>query len=380
MPVPRRYPTIPQRRPTVVQPTGLFLSPSSPLARFASHGVVLSVAFGAALVTSHSFSLFSPQESAAAQFSLVGWPGPAPALARLDAERQHVQKPPVPVTQSGTVGATSGGGGTTAALKVEVYTVQPGDTLYGIASRFGVTTQTLVWANNLSSPDRLQVDMPLRVPPLSGVLHAVREGDTLSVIAEKYQTSLGDILAYKANGIGDPDALVLGHEIMVPGGVKPVEAPVSRLAAAPPRPSAAAPATLPQVVSPAPPPPPPEQAQTWLQWPTYGPIYGWYGPGHRGLDISPSYGSPVSAAAGGVVVWAQYTRDGYGYNILIDHGNGVSTLYAHLSEILVQAGQRVAGGQLVGRVGASGRTSGPHLHFEVQVNGVAINPLGVLPR
>ena len=117
-----------------------------------------------------------------------------------------------------------------------------------------------------------------------------------------------------------------------------------------------------------------------MAWPTYGPIYNWFSGGHKGIDISPSYGTPVGAADGGVVVSASYSRYDYGYYIIIDHGNGYQTWYAHLSQILVSQGQRVGRGELVGRVGMTGYATGPHLHFEVRLGGVPINPLNLLPR
>jgi len=199
----------------------------------------------------------------------------------------------------------------------------------------------------------------------------VKDGDSLSSIASKYQASADEILAYKGNELKTPDALVLGQEIMIPGGVKPAEAPL-RLASSQPSqrlsPAAAAPA------APAP------VATGAMQWPTYGPIFTYFSAYHRGIDISPAYGTPVTAADGGVVSAVQYNRWDYGYYIIISHGNGYETLYAHLSQILVSPGQRVGRGELVGRVGMTGYATGPHLHFEVRQYGGAVNPLGVLPR
>lgn len=116
-----------------------------------------------------------------------------------------------------------------------------------------------------------------------------------------------------------------------------------------------------------------------LRWPVTGPIYTYFGGYHRGIDISPPYGTPVAAADGGAVAWVRYDNFDYGYHLLIDHGNGYQTMYAHLSEILVQPGRAVSRGDVVGRVGITGRATGPHLHFELWQGSIPVNPLAALP-
>jgi len=337
---------------------------------------------GAAIFAGSAFPVFSAssvcagpgRQGACPPGRLPAWPQEgqaAPGGVSVDAERQYLQKAPVPVTAQ----AARPSEGAAESWIVKTYSVQPGDTIYGLAEKFGVTAQTLVWANNLSNIHQLAVDLELRIPPTSGVLHTVRDGDTLSSIAQKYRAATEEILGYKGNALPEPDALVLGQEIMVPGGVKPVEAPIRLASAAPSLPLAsAAVASLPA------PDPGTAGATGSMIWPTHGPIYNWFSGYHRGMDISPPYGTPVVASDGGVVVGNQYLRYGLGYHIVLDHGNGYQTVYAHLSQILVQYGQRVGRGEMIGRVGVTGYATGPHLHFEVHQYGVPVNPLNFLPR
>lgn len=118
-----------------------------------------------------------------------------------------------------------------------------------------------------------------------------------------------------------------------------------------------------------------------LVWPTYGPIYGHFSYYHPGLDIQPPYGTPVVSAADGIVTRRLELRYGLGHHVFIYHDElNLTTVYGHLSEILVSERERVARGQMIGRVGTTGYATGPHLHFEVRIEGIPINPLGYLPR
>jgi murein DD-endopeptidase MepM/ murein hydrolase activator NlpD len=117
-------------------------------------------------------------------------------------------------------------------------------------------------------------------------------------------------------------------------------------------------------------------------WPFYGPISTYFGEyGHRGIDIDGfgNFGAPIYAAAEGLVVLASWSDYGYGYHVIIDHGDGTSTLYAHLSEIWVAQGQYVGQGEAIGALGSTGYSTGPHLHFEIHVGGAAVDPLAYLP-
>jgi murein DD-endopeptidase MepM/ murein hydrolase activator NlpD len=114
-------------------------------------------------------------------------------------------------------------------------------------------------------------------------------------------------------------------------------------------------------------------------WPVSGTItQGWWW-GHRAIDIGAPIGSAVLSADGGYVSFVGWTDIGYGYLIIIDHGNGYSSYYAHLSQMYVTLGQTVNRGQVIGAVGSTGNSTGPHLHLEIRYQGREQNPLVYLP-
>ena len=248
------------------------------------------------------------------------------------------------------------------------YRVQPGETLSHIAQRFGLRTESLVWANGLSNVDIIKIDQRILVPPADGVLHTVAGGDTLSGIAARYNADVDRIYEYAPELQASPNALVVGQAIMVPGGR--IEAPrrlvADRSLQRPAEAGAAAPGAS-------------RPASSGFAWPTFGPIFSYFSQWHRGIDISPPYGTPVYASADGVVVGTIVESWGLGWHVIVDHGDGYTTTYAHLSSFAVGVGERVGQGQMVGRVGATGQSTGPHVHFEVRRNGAPLNPLNFLP-
>jgi murein DD-endopeptidase MepM/ murein hydrolase activator NlpD len=133
-------------------------------------------------------------------------------------------------------------------------------------------------------------------------------------------------------------------------------------------------------------PPAPVQVLPTFSWPADGPITSYFGEvaptsprGHAGLDIAPPYGAPVLAAAAGLVVEATTAGGPYGIMAVLDHGDGFTTLYAHLSRLSVEIGQQVEPGQPLGLIGSTGYSTGPHLHFELRQHGTLIDPLELLP-
>lgn len=249
------------------------------------------------------------------------------------------------------------------------HTVQAGDTLYAIADQYHITADTLVWANDLEdNPDLLRLGQQLTILPVDGVLHQVVAGDTLEGIAKKYKAKVADIIGFEGNQL-DPQNPVItpGQKIVVPAGVKP-EPPAKPKPAAPVYglQTSGAPANAPR-------------GGGRLIWPISGYISQGYGRYHLAIDIASYIGVPIKAADAGYVAVAGWSNVGYGYHVIVDHGNGMLTLYAHLSRIDVKAGQAVGRGQVIGAVGSTGNSTGPHLHFEVRIGGVGQNPFNYLP-
>jgi murein DD-endopeptidase MepM/ murein hydrolase activator NlpD len=251
-------------------------------------------------------------------------------------------------------------------LEVTTYVVQPGDNVSVIAARFGVTPDSVIWANAKleENPDALTVGQPLYIPPVSGVLHQVTKGETIQTIAARFKAQADAIFNDPFNqSIHDfksaPPILAVGGWIMVPGGSKPI---VARQIT---RGNITAPGNA-------------LKGTANLQWPTSACISQYFWGRHPGLDLANSQGTAVTAADAGFVEFVGWDNTGYGNMILVNHGNGTLTRYAHLSAFVAQAGQSVQKGQLIGRIGTTGRSTGPHLHFEIIVNGVHRNPVGIL--
>lgn len=245
------------------------------------------------------------------------------------------------------------------------YAIQPGDTLGGIAARFSVSLQTLVWENNLTIRSTLQVGQKLRVLPVSGLSYKIKKGDTIARIAKLLQTRPENITEF--NKIDDAH-LTVGNVIIVPGGKKIIteQQPSSQLAA----PGRARGRYLGGT-----PPPSLRGAGQGMVWPTtVRHITQYFRLRHPGLDIAGPSSTPVYASDEGTVVTSGWNRGGYGYMILIDHGNGLMTRYGHNSQLFVSAGEHVFKGQTIALVGSTGRSTGPHLHFEVVAGGVRVNP------
>ena len=245
--------------------------------------------------------------------------------------------------------------------RVEDYTVLPGDTISKIAANHGVDTDTIRWANDLSSVDAIKPGQTLKIPPVSGVVHKVARGETVYSISKKYSASSQAIVDFPFNSFADDEtfALAVGQDLVVPDGKMPNVIPWS--------PSLYVVQTTPNAGS--------VTATGQFIWPIGGIItqrFVWY---HKGLDIATTYGTPILAADSGRVVVAGWpANEGYGNRVMIDHGNGYVTLYAHMAKVSVSVGQTVKRGDQIGQEGSTGRSTGPHLHFEIRRGGVAINP------
>ncbi len=273
------------------------------------------------------------------------------------------------------------------------YVVETGDSLNGIANKFGVNVATILWQNGLTTKSKLKLGQKLIIPPAVGVMHTVKKGDNLLKIAKLYSAKVEDIIRFNNLDESGKD-LRIGETIMVPGGAKPQ-------AVAPTKVAIKLPAGVTQkngkyykngkayiidqesygeIIT----PPSSNKAPSasGFVWPsgahTITQYFGWK---HHGLDIAGKFETPNYAAKAGTVEFAQcgWNR-GYGCYVQIDHGNGVKTLYGHNARLLVSPGEYVETGQTIALMGNTGNVrgiTGIHLHFEVLVNGMnRVNPLG----
>ncbi len=245
------------------------------------------------------------------------------------------------------------------------YLVQPGDTVSGIAQKFGISIDTVRWANDLESISSIKPGQTLKILPVTGIAHKVTKGQTIYSIAKYYSTDPQGIVDFPFNTFADDEtfALAVGQTLIVPDAVKPKVQPWS--------PGAYVARKTPDAGT--------VTATGVFVWPAGGTIsqpFRWY---HRGIDIANKNVPPVLAADAGKVILAGWPDNrGYGNRVLIDHGNGYQTLYAHLSRIYVGVGQTVKRGDQIGLMGSTGRSTGIHLHFEVHKSGIQIDPLNVL--
>lgn len=240
------------------------------------------------------------------------------------------------------------------------YDVAQGDVLGSIAEKFGVSVDTIKWANNLKT-DSLIPGQTLRIPPVSGIVYKVKPGDTIYSIAKTYKTDAQKIVNFPANDFVDLDtfALNVGQVLVVPDGVMPEAAPLYIAK------------TVPRIIA--------GGAGRFL-WPASGEISQYPVSYHLAVDIANNSAPDIAAGDSGVVSYSGCIRYGYGCHVIIDHGDGFQTLYAHMSSLYVDSGASIARGQAIGRMGSTGRSSGIHIHFEVRVNGVIVNPLSYLGR
>ena len=266
---------------------------------------------------------------------------------------------------------------------VEEYVVKTGDTLSTIAEDWDVTVDTIKWANNLSS-DLVRPGQTLDIPPSDGVLVTVKSGDTLSGLAQKYSASDQAIADF--NWLDYPFTLEEGTLLFIPEGKMPAPKPVIAKRSTPS--SYVSNSSVPNTNVGAADP----NVGKFLGWPVAGggKITQYYkGYYHRGIDIADRSLPNIVAPASGTVIFAgcygtcpplgsTYGGSNYAWSIQIDHGNGYTTWYAHLKNIYVRSGQSVSAGQAIGQMGSTGRSTGPHLHFEVRKGsayGTQVNPL-----
>jgi murein DD-endopeptidase MepM/ murein hydrolase activator NlpD len=235
--------------------------------------------------------------------------------------------------------------------EISLYVTRKGDTISSVADLFDVSTNTIIWANNLKRGQTLAEGETLLILPVSGVKHVIRKGETIKSIAYRYKADVQDIESF--NGITSETPLVVGETLIIPDGESNVSTD--------------------QVKK-------PKTIKKERTYNTNSPAVSGYFinpvPGARlsqnlhannGIDLAAPKGTPIYASAGGSVIVARGSgyNGGFGYFVVINHPNGAQTLYAHMSKVVAQAGNTVSQGELIGYVGSTGKSTGPHCHFEV---------------
>ncbi len=269
---------------------------------------------------------------------------------------------------------------------VVVYTVVSGDTLFGIAAKYNLQPETLLWSNNTvlkDDPDLLTPGMNLYILPVDGVYYQWHESDKLSAIAENYGVNVVDIVSWPGNQLDpniDPEkpAIAPGTWLVIPGGYREFvqwQVPILRRTDKMKWIWGGAGACQGPYLS-------SSQGSGYFIWPTnsHAVTGNPYTPWHHAIDLFAHLGDNVYASDSGVVVFSGMSSWGYGNLIVIDHGNGWQTVYAHLSVINAGCGADVTKGEVIGLAGSTGNSTGPHLHFEIQNTGYGyVNPLDFLP-
>lgn len=231
------------------------------------------------------------------------------------------------------------------------YIVRSGDTLDSISKIYNVKTSTVSESNGLSNNSVLKEGQELQFPSIDGVIHKIKEGETTWDLTVTYKVDLDKIVSI--NKMDSPDRLKIGQQIIIPGAEKLK--------------------TINNAVS---------FASVGGMWPLRGNITSKYGlrwgSRHKGLDIAAPSGTSIYAFLNGKVKFSGWDSGGYGYLIIIDHGNGLESYYAHNSKLLVNPGEYVEKGQQIARVGSTGDSTGPHSHFEVRKYGEPTNPYNYL--
>lgn len=256
------------------------------------------------------------------------------------------------VSHSGPSGTFADIEKTPSSDQISVYVVRKGDTLLDIAGMFNVSVNTIIWANNLSGITDINKGDLLIILPISGTERVIVTGDTLQSLAKKYNADANEIAQY--NGLDPSAPLKIGSTVIIPGGEISPSAPS-------PRPSSSSLST-------------PVTSSGSIQKGYYGnPVPGGIITqgihGKNAVDIGAARGTPIHTAAKGTVIIARSNggwNGGYGNYVVITHSNGTQTLYAHMTNAIVSLGQSVSSNQIIGYVGSTGESTGPHLHFEVR--------------
>lgn len=267
------------------------------------------------------------------------------------------------------------------SLEVKSYTVELGDSVFEIASNFKIKPETLLWANYdqlNDNPDMVSIGMSLNIPPVDGVYYQWQDGDTVQSIATRFEAKIDDILNWSGNNLDLTEPTKSpGEWVMVPGGHREFRQwiiPVIPRGAAGVSKSVYGAGACEGGYEGA-------FGSGGFIWPAGNHSLSGndYWSGHLGIDIAAGEGAPIYAADSGVVVFSGWATGGYGNMVMVDHGNGYQSVYAHLSNASASCGRSVGQGQIIGYSGSTGNSTGAHLHFEVRYLGGFVSPWYVLP-
>ncbi len=245
------------------------------------------------------------------------------------------------VAEIGPAGTASDVDETTSSSAISLYVVRSGDTLSDIALMFNVSVNTIVWANDISRTTALKEGQTLVILPITGVRHTVKKGDTIKTIVAKYKANLDEVL--KFNDLSAASSLQVGQTIIIPDAELTVVA----------RPTAGS---------------TPSYTNYYMR-PIVGGRKSQGLHGHNGVDLAAPVGTPIYASADGTVIVSLSNggwNGGYGNYVIISHSNGTQTLYSHNSVNTVVVGEKVKKGDLIAKIGMTGKTTGPHVHFEIR--------------
>ncbi len=262
------------------------------------------------------------------------------------------------------------------------HTVVSGDSVWGISERYGLSVESILYANYdilYDKSDNLKPGQVLTIPPVDGILHKWTSRDSIDSVASKYGAEIDDILYFIGNDLDLSDPIISpGTVVMVPGGNRALteitQAAVVVDDQGVRHSGFSGPGSCGNISS-------GYVGSGYFIWPAaiHAISGNNFSPGHRAIDIAAGMGTAIYAADSGVVVYAGWLTGGYGNFVVIDHGNGFQTLYEHLNTIGVRCGVSVSQGQVIGTAGTTGNSTGPHLHFEIRYNGTSVNPWDYLP-
>ncbi len=254
------------------------------------------------------------------------------------------------------------------ATTIQTYSVKNGDTLGGIARSFNIKLTTLLWSNDLTERSFIHEGQHLVILPVDGLQYRVKRGDTLAQIANTYQSDVAKIMG--ANRLNNANDIAIGELLIIPGGV--LTSPVRRQQAP------SQPTLLARLRNAIIPPGAPATRGAGFIWPTSARrITQYFSWRHTGVDIAGPTSNRIYAAQDGIVSFAGWAS-GYGLSIVITHPSGIKTRYGHSRQLFVKTGDAVTKGQTIAMVGSTGRSTGPHLHFEVLVGGRRVNPFAYI--